>query len=121
MTIVYVPELAAEVSTERHPDDNPIDDALCAQIGRKLTEHYPGWDWYVEIPPKQNVIFIRNMTCDPAGRCGAYLQYKDRIDVNLKSCVMAGGEILERYNMRRGRFTEDQTEGKIMHLEKPQS
>ena len=117
---IFVPDLNAEVETRHDPRDHPSDVTLCARIGRVLTEHYPGWQWHVDIPPKQNVVLIRNIDLDPAGRSGCEVRYKDRLDVNLRVCVMAGGALLERYGMRRGAFTEDQIEGKIMELEKPE-
>ena len=116
---IFVPELNAEVETRWDRDDDPADLVLCAQIGRLLTEHYPGWKWHVDIPPKQNVVYIRNPDLDPAGRHGAEVRHKDRLDRNLRVCVMAAGALLERYGMRRGAMG-DQIDGKIMALEKPE-
>ena len=118
---IFVPELNAEVETRWDPDDHPADRTLCAQIGRILTEHYPGWSWHVDIPPRQNVILIRSIILDPSGQKGCEVRFKNGLDVNLHVCVMAGGALLERYGMRRGPFTEDQIEGKIMQLVKPQT
>ena len=115
---IFVPDLNAEVETRHDPRDNPMDVTLCARIGRILIEHYPGWTWDVDIQPNQRVITIRNKTCNPRGHMG-FVLYKDKLDPGLKMVVRGGGEFLERYRMRAGRLTEDQLEGKIMELEKP--
>ncbi len=100
--------------------DDPKDVKLCGEIGRKLWEHYPDWDWGVEIPPdNQNVVIVRNVTCDPRGNMGMVC-HKDKLDPALQSVVRAGGEFLERYNMRRGRFREEEIDGRQMIFEKPE-
>ena len=119
MTIV-VPELNAIVSTEAEPGDRPEDVTLCGQIGHLLVSHYPDWDWRVEIPPDQNIVIIRNLTCDPRGKMGMVI-HKDKLGRTLKSVVMAGGEFLERFRMKRGRWTYERTEGQIMHLAKAET
>ena len=117
--MIVLPELNAVVSTEAEAGDRPEDVTLCGQIGHLLVSHYPDWDWRVEIPPDQNIIIIRNLTCDPYGKMGM-VRYKSDLDPTLKCVVMAAGELLERYRMRRGPWTPDQTEGRIMCLAKPE-
>lgn len=102
------------------PDVTPLDKLLGRQVLEALHRHYPGWVWVVDIPPGQNVVLIRNHDCDPRGRM-AYLLYKSGLyaDPTLMKVMRAGGELLERYRMLRRGFHPVQVEGRIMHLEKP--
>lgn len=107
-----------------HPDDDPKDQLLCGQIGRILTEHYPGWGWYVEIPPKQNMIIIRNLTCDPRGKMGMSI-HKDKLNTGLlrKEICKAAGEFLEHYEYQKnhaGRFRPRDVDPVVAIFAKPQ-
>lgn len=97
----------AEVVVYDHPEDKPADRLLCGQVGRILSETYPGWHWYVDIPPNQNILIVRNLTCDPRGTMGMVV-HKNKMDANVRAdTIRAGGEFLERYRMRRGRIDRD--------------
>lgn len=105
------------ITTVYEPGDDPADVALIGHINRVLHEHYPGYDWAVDIPPHQNIVKILNLTLDPRGKVGM-INYKNRLDPGLKTVVMAAGEFLERYNMRRGRHDPADVEGKVMDFER---
>lgn len=122
------PELPEKIIANAGPDadvivhddarDDPKDRVLAGQIGRLLWEHYPGWAWYVEIPPNQNVVIIRNLDCDPRGRMGM-VRYKNGLSASMHEVVLAAGEFLERYRMRRGRIDEAELMNRQMLFEKP--
>lgn len=105
------------VTTVYEPGDDPDDLALVGEVNRILWTHYPGYDWGVEIPPDQNVLYIRNLTLDPTGKVGM-VTHLDKISPSRREIVMAGGALLERYNARRGRHDPAETEGKLMHTER---
>ena len=89
--------------THRQHGDDGRDDALVARILGKLWQHYPGWAWYVEIPPNQNIIVIKNFDLGARGKPWGFVIHKDSIDPSLKIVMRGGGEILERWRRRRGR------------------
>lgn len=112
---IFVPEMNALVETRHDPEDNALDESLVARVGRKLLEHYPGFRWDVDIPPNQDIVKIRNFTLDPTGQTGM-VAYKSTLDPGLKTVVRAAGELLERYNVRRGKHDPADVDGKVMHL-----
>ena len=73
------------------------------RIHDKLTKHYPGHMWAVNV--NQGVAFIKNLML--SGNWGFIIKLKD-IDNDYKKVIQAGGEILERYNVSRGRLKEQE-------------
>ena len=95
------------------------DISLAARAKNVLTKHYPGWCWYVSVPPGQGVIIVRNLDLNPRGQYGFSL-HKDRVSRDFEMKVMfAGGELLERWRAKRAAFNPQILEGRIMALEKP--
>jgi hypothetical protein len=85
--------------------DNALEFALAKRIADKLHQKYPGYLWAVNI--QGGMVDVRNLSL--SGEWGFRLYQKAvQDDPNDKLAVMAGGEILERYKMRRGRIDEDQ-------------
>lgn len=103
------------IETVYETGDHPNDIALVNEINRILHEHYPGWQWGVDIPPHQNMVYVRNLDLDPSGQVGMKC-YKNSIDVNMKEIVRAGGELLERYRMRRGKYDAAELDSKNMRF-----
>ncbi len=101
------------------PNIAPSDWPLARDVRRVLETHYPGWDWGVEIPRGQNVIIVRNLTCNPNGKYG-WLIHRDKLGAALSEVERGAGAFLERYRMRRAGFRPEETEGRIMQLEKPE-
>lgn len=70
-------------------------------IGDTLAMAYPGYDWFVEIKPGAAV--IKNLTVE--GRWGFFLKLNHASASELRRrVILAGGEMLERYRLRRGRL-----------------
>jgi len=112
------------VSIEDSPRDRPQDRVLAAKIGRILSEVYEGWSWRVDIPPEQDAVIIRNLTCDPYGKMG-FFNRKSEIDgPDLEiQVIRAGGDFLERYEhlkLHSGKFRPDDLENRQMIFEKPE-
>lgn len=80
-----------------------------------LKDHYPGYVWQVGINDNKagGIMYILNMSlvAEVFGmREYGYVLFLTTVyaDPNLKCVVRAGGEILERGNMARGKFREEQ-------------
>lgn len=74
---------------------------ICAEVGKTLESHYPGYDWWVECKIPSGLVSVRNMNID--GEFGFVIHLARLVhDNDLKVVVDAGGEILERCNLPRG-------------------
>ena len=73
------------------------------RIAEVLNLKYPGHLWAVNV--NQGVAFIKNMML--SGSWGFVIKVKD-IDNDYKAIINAGGEVLERYNISRGRLKENE-------------
>ena len=105
----------------QHGDDGR-DDALLWRVQAKLWRHYPGWAWYVEIPPAQNIIVIKNF--DLGGNLNkpwGFVIHKNTLGSDMKMVVRGGGELLERYNRRRGRVTAADLNDPKLPWQKPEA
>ncbi len=93
---------------------------LARAVRHVLESHYPEWAWGVEIPQGQNVVIVRNLDCDPKGKYGMVL-HRDKLDPALRQVVLAGGEFLERFRMRRAGYRPEETNGRVLVLERPET
>jgi len=79
-------------------------------IGEVLVKHYPNRQWGVNVDVEGRMVVI---TCPSLSHThGYHLNMKDdNIESLCKRAVMAGGEILERHGLSRGRnFNPDHLE-----------
>jgi len=77
------------------------DKMLATEISRKLSKHYPGHLWAVNVDSNGGVVTIKAFNI--SFKYGYLLKLKDvQSDPTRKQCIMAGGEILERANVMRG-------------------
>ncbi len=84
------------------------DEVIAKEVADLLMRHYPGFLWAVSIDSRDHVgvLDIRNLSLH--GQWGFRLtlkQYFDGLDTR-KKIVRAGGELLERYRMPRGKFDD---------------
>lgn len=79
------------------------EEGLCKTLFEKLWEHYPGYNWQVKVDAKQGIATIRIPIL--MGPTLSYVLHLDKLasDPALRAVVMAGGEILERWRISRGR------------------
>lgn len=83
---------------------------LAKQVAEKLHEHYPGQMWAVSVERAQFIV-VRNLNLSG--------QYGYRIDIPTlysaselaRKAIVAGGELLERFNASRTRRDVLRTEG----------
>lgn len=68
-------------------------------VGQVLQRHYNGWRWYVDCRAEAGIVTVRNLSLH--GDYGFVIPLRKlQHDVDLKTVVLAGGEILERYNQQ---------------------
>jgi hypothetical protein len=92
-----------------HEDDdsrtNKIEMWIAKQLGTVLVAAYPGYEWSVHVDATGGVICIVNPSVSSLK--GYHLHMKgDTINDLQKRAVDAGGEILERYGLRRGKVRQ---------------
>lgn len=97
-------------------DDSAIgttsaNDMLMAKdIADTLNNHYPGHLWAVNVDGPNGVANIRDLLL--SGQMGYVLKLVNMFSASdfKRDVIRAGGEILERYRMTRGRLDEGQYE-----------
>lgn len=75
------------------------EEILCKNIAEHLHAKYPGHLWMVG--SNQGIVEIRNLAL--SGRWG-FVVHKDKIDPDYRLITRAGGELLERFRVSRGRM-----------------
>lgn len=75
---------------------------LARDAANMLNKHYPGFLWAVNVnaDPTGGVMQIKNYTV--SYKYG-YTLHLTKLDVNMKKVMRAGGEILERARLARGK------------------
>ena len=80
-----------------------------------LEKNYPGWLWTIN--PDQNAGMIYIYSLRLSGEFGYKMKIGDvQDDPNRRLAVEAGGQILERYGMKRGKYVHSDLAGKIQDL-----
>jgi hypothetical protein len=90
---------------------NPLDieaaqHMLCKTTADTLEKHYPGWGWGVALDLRGQVLDIRSARLP--GGWGFRIKLGS-IDPEGRAIMRAGGELLERYQLARGRHTPGAT------------
>lgn len=89
----------------------PRDLEVAAAIHAKLNEHYPGHQWATSADHATGMASVRLLYLDTLGINGKYgfqLHLKQLAsDPGMKAVVRAGGELLERYRLRRGAANDE--------------
>ena len=84
-----------------------LDMATAKDYADALNTAYPGHLWAVNVQGEQGIATIHNLML--SGKYGYLLHLNKRYSASeaRKKAVMAGGEILERFKVARGRMDED--------------
>ena len=83
-----------------NPEDiNAADQLVCKNVSEVLENHFPGWEWLVGV--EHGLVRIHSFKLSTLF---GFRMRVDKIDNDYKCIVLAGGEILERYGMPRGRY-----------------
>lgn len=76
-------------------------DQLCKRIGRVLQQHYRNRNWFVEVSIAGG---IAKILCPSISMRHGYVIHIDRPELEIdRQAVMAGGQILEMFNLSRER------------------
>jgi hypothetical protein len=84
---------------------------LAKEIADALNSHYPGHLWAVNVDGPNGLANIRDLML--SGQMGYVLKLGNMFSASdfRRDVIRAGGEILERFRMARGRFDEGQYGG----------
>ena len=95
-----------KVTTEGEAQRFPWELALARRVGQTLEFHYPGQPFEIRVDAKQGVLMIR---LNPFMGNYWHVIHLTTIksDPGLRCVIRAAGEILERYNIPRARFSLD--------------
>lgn len=89
------------------PDINANDLLLAKEMSDALHANYPGHAWGVHVDGSQGIASVRNMRL--SGRWGFVLHLGKMYSASAwkKSVVNAGGQLLEHFRLKAGRFNPD--------------
>jgi hypothetical protein len=84
------------------------DIGLAKRFAEVLDRHYPGHLWGVRVDSGQGIAVVFNLGL--SGRWGFMLKLRELTYEGeiAREVMLAGGELLERYRLSRGRFKEDE-------------
>jgi hypothetical protein len=85
------------------------DEVIAKEVAELLLSNYPGYLWAVAIDSRPTVCMLDIRNLSLSGKWGFRFpldEYLDGMDTRRK-VIRAGGEMLERYRMPRGRFSAD--------------
>jgi hypothetical protein len=80
---------------------------ICRGMAEGLGAVYPGYQWQVMM--QQDLVYVQNLSLSTAR---GYKLPLSAFDIEGKTLIMIGGEILERFGCRRGR--KDKAEVKAL-------
>lgn len=89
----------------------PADAALAVAVYTKLEQHYPGHNWRVTADHAAGTVAVHLQYFDKL-RTNAMMGFRIKIarlnsDPDMRSVVRAGGELLERFGLRRDAYRVD--------------
>lgn len=95
------------IANEHAEKQNMLDMALSKDVAEALNEHYPGHLWAVNCQGENGIMTIHNLML--SGQWGFTLKLDNSYSASdlRKRAIMAGGEILERYKVSRGRINHE--------------
>lgn len=96
------------IANDYDAQQNMLDMAMAKDVAEALNEHYPGHLWAVNCRGEAGLMTIHNLML--SGQWGFTLMLDKSYSASdlRQRAIMAGGEILERYRVSRGRINHDQ-------------
>jgi len=81
--------------------------AISKEVANTLDKAYPGHAWAVKADVITGIVTVHNLNL--SGEWGFILKIDALInDPSPKPIILAGGELLERFNLSRGKLREDE-------------
>ena len=95
------------IANEHEAKSNALDLALSKDVAEALNSQYPGHLWAVNCRGEDGIMTIHNLML--SGKWGFVLKLDNSYSASdlRKRAIMAGGEILERYKVSRGRVNQE--------------
>ena len=84
------------------------------RAGAALEKKYPGWWWLLNPDEEGGVFYIYSLRL--SGEWGYVVKTKEMQERPAKIAIMAGGEILERFGIRRGKYKRELLHDKMVDL-----
>lgn len=81
--------------------------SLCKNVLEVLYKHYPGHLWMVKADDGQGVVFIFNARISGSEGYILHIENLTNYTILEHRVMQAGGEVLERFGMSRGRVKEN--------------
>jgi hypothetical protein len=98
-------DLESLAGQHRQIDILKADQIIAAQIAETLHRYYTGHLWTVKASVEQGVVYIHNLNFSAVQ--GMVLHMSDlEKDPKMRLVKKAGGELMERYRVQRGKLTE---------------
>lgn len=102
-------QMQTETDLGLWPEDAVREMQLAQEIGELLNKHYPGYLWAVNVTLHGGMATIQSLAL--SGEWGCYIPLSRIIhDPKMSYVIKCGGEILERYRVRRGAVDIDQVD-----------
>ncbi len=96
-----------------NPNVETLDLLTARQMAETLHKHYPGHLWAVTCEGLKGIATVRNLRL--SGHWGFIIKLRDlNADPGMKEVIRAGGELLERYRVARGRFNPEDMERELV-------
>ena len=95
------------LANEHDSVQNAMDIAMAKQIAEALDAAYPGHLWAINVMGDQGVVTIHNMMLSAQYGYTLHLDKRYSASETVTAAKRAAGEILERYNVARGRINHD--------------
>ena len=95
------------LANEHDAVQNAMDIAMAKQIAEALDAAYPGHLWAINVMGDQGVVTIHNMMLSAKYGYTLHLDKRYSASEMVTAAKRAAGEILERYNVARGRINHD--------------
>lgn len=93
------------VYVDHDPGNTDEEIRLCNDISRVCFEAYPGFDWYVNIPPNQGIVHVKSLKLSQGAGVNAHwgwCVHTKELTPSLREVKIACGAVLERYEKERG-------------------
>lgn len=93
-----------------HPENAMADQDVCIAVGEDLTRAFPGYPWMVGVDHEAGMVKIDLMVHKPPHLRNYAMQLYLTTVLGAggqKRVMQAGGELLERFGLRRGAAHED--------------
>ena len=95
------------IANEQGAKQDALDINLAKFIAEALNEHYPGHLWAVNAMGDQGIATIHNLMLSGKWGCNIHLDKRYSISELKATAIRYAGELLERYNVSRGKADYD--------------